>query len=610
MPERAKRPCRLSTPLLPKRIETLMLWSLLKIVLFLALVAAAAWGAGFLMEADGGVRVSVAGTEYTFGALESVIALLVLLAAAWVMFKVVGFAVAFLRFAAGDKTSIDRFFDRRRERKGFDAMAEGMMALASGEGQLAIAKANKAEKLLRRPELTTLLTAQAAEQAGDVVQAERAYKRLLKDERTRFVGVRGLMKQQLERGETDTAMKLAEKAFALRPAHVETQDVLLSLQAGAHDWSGARRTLGAKLKHGALPRDVHKRRDAVLALGEAQDIVDEGKSIEAREKAIEANRLSPDLIPAAVLASDGLVAQGKHRNATRILKKAWSVQPHPDLAAAFARIQPDEESAARIKRFAVLTGQNVDHPETRMLKAELQIAAEDFPAARAAIGDLAETDPTARALTLMAAIERGSGADDAVVKGWLARALSAPRGPQWVCDKCNRAHVAWEPICESCSSFDTLSWKQPEHDTAPLPAGAAMLPLIVGQIEAPVDPDPSGGRDSSDPDTEDDVEEAAEAEILDEDDDGQTPCPGNCQRRRTTVGLCGRKRRKIDLFALPKACYQARRKAAVAQMVEHVIRNDGVGGSSPFSGTISRSLPRPKPSGSLRLTPRAGAGNA
>ena len=28
-----------------------------------------------------------------------------------------------------------------------------------------------------------------------------------------------------------------------------------------------------------------------------------------------------------------------------------------------------------------------------------------------------------------------------------------------------------------------------------------------------------------------------------------------------------------------------RHRAAVAQLVEHVIRNDGVGGSSPFSGT-------------------------
>ena len=485
-----------------------MLWSLLKIVLFMVLVAAAAWGAGLLMEADGGMRIAFAGTEYTLGPLESVIALLLLLAAAWVLFKVVGLAVTFLRFAAGDKTAIDRFFDRRRERKGYDALAEGMMALASGEGKQAIAKATKAEKLLRRPELTTLLTAQAAEQVGDTRMAETAYKKLLKDERTRFVGVRGLMKQQLEAGKTETAMALAEKAFALRPGHTETQDVLLGLQANAHDWAGARKTLGAKLKYGALPRDVHKRRDAVLALGEAKDIINEDNSIEAREKAIEANRLSPDLIPAAVMAADGYVAQKKPRNATRLLKKAWSAQPHPDLAAAFARIEPDETAANRIKRFGALTSQHPGHPETKMLLAELQIAAEDFPAARAAIGDLAEAEPSARALTIMAAIERGMGADDAVVKGWLARALTAPRGPQWVCDRCHRVHAEWGPVCEGCESFDTLSWKQPEDATAPLPAGAEMLPLIVGQIEGPSEPDDP--TDGADDDPEPKIEDAEE----------------------------------------------------------------------------------------------------
>ena len=51
--------------------------------------------------------------------------------------------------------------------------------------------------------------------------------------------------------------------------------------------------------------------------------------------------------------------------------------------------------------------------------------------------DRADVDE-ARALTLMAAIERGAGADDSVVRGWLTRALSAPRGPQWVCDKCQQ----------------------------------------------------------------------------------------------------------------------------------------------------------------------------
>ena len=221
--------------------------------------------------------------------------------------------------------------------------------------------------------------------------------------------------------------------------------------------------------------------------GEAKDILDKDKSIEARETAIDANRKSPDLIPAAVMAADGYIADKKPRNATRVLKKAWSAQPHPDLAAAFARIKPDESPKDRIHRFMALTGQHKDHPETRMLEAELRIGAEDFPAARSALGDLAESDPTARSLAIMAAIERGAGSDDAVVKGWLARALTAPRGPQWVCDNCQRAHTAWDPVCDNCGAFDTFSWRTTENQATPLPGGAEMLPLIVGQIAAPVE---------------------------------------------------------------------------------------------------------------------------
>ena len=504
-----------------------MLWSLLKIFIFVGLVGVAAWGAGYLMEADGGVRLSIADQEFTLGALESVIGLVVLLLVLWIVLKLAGLIVAFLRFLNGDETAITRYFARTRERKGYDALAEGMMAVASGDGRTALTKAAKADKFLRRPDLTTLLTAQAAELAGDRAKAEAAYKRLLKDDRTRFVGVRGIMMQKLRDGETDVALKLAEKAFSLNARHDDTQDVLLKLQASAHDWSGARRTLGAKLKYGSLPRDVHKRRDAVLALGEAKDILDENKPIEAREAAVTANRLSPDLIPAAVMASDAYVSDGKPKYATRVIRKAWEAQPHPDLAAAFARIAPDETPAARIQRFRLLTNLHRDNPETRMLEAELQIAAEDFPAARKALGDLVETDPTARSLTIMAAIERGSGADDAVVKGWLARALTAPRDPQWTCDQCQTAHAEWQPVCSNCEGFDTLSWTRPPSGHSSMLTGAEMLPLIVGQIGHR-----AGEDDAAEPDVADAEETGTKAEsanadapppdyeILDPDEDG------------------------------------------------------------------------------------------
>lgn len=460
-----------------------MLWSLIKIVLFVLIVAALTLGAGYLMESDGGVQITAGGTEFTLGPLQSVIAIVAAVIVIWLAMKLAGLLIAVLRFINGDETAISRYFDRNRERKGYQALSDGLMALASGEGRVAMAKATKAEKYLRKPELTDLISAQAAEMVGDARKAEQVYRRMLKNDETRFVGVRGLMKQKLATGDTGLALQLAEHAFAIKPRHEEVQDTLLRLQAEQNDWSGARKTLNAKLRHGALPRDVHKRRDAVLALSEAKDILDVGKSIEAREAAIEANRKSPDLIPAAAMAARGYIADGKPRNATRILRKAWAVQPHPDLAAAFAEIEPDENPGKRLSRFDTLLTLNPDHRESRLLKAELNIAAEDFPAARRALGNLAETEPDARVLAVMAAIERGEGAPDSVVRGWLARALMAPRGPQWVCENCNNIMSDWHPVCDNCHAFDTLTWKNPPHNTSSLLAGAEMLPLIVGAIE-------------------------------------------------------------------------------------------------------------------------------
>ncbi|SES07456.1 HemY protein [Tranquillimonas rosea] len=467
-----------------------MLWSLLKIVLFVCVIAALALGAGYLMETDGLIRIAVAGFELNLGPLQAAIFALLLLFAVWLVLKLVSLLVAFVRFLNGDDTALSRYFSRNRERKGFRALADGMLALASGEGREALHQAAKAERYLHRPELTNLIRAQAAEMVGDRHKAGVVYKQLLEDDRTRFVGVRGLMKQKLEDGDTDTALKLAEKAFALKPQHTETQDILLRLQANGHDWSGARKTLSAKARSGGLPRDVHRRRDAVLALSEARDVFEEGKSIEARESAIEANRLSPDLIPAATMAARHYIRNDQPRYATRVLKKAWQVQPHPDLATAFGEIKPDETPAQRLSRFRTLTKINPDHTETKLLLAELHIAAEEFPQARRALGDLATTHPTSRSLTIMAAIAKGEGADEAIVRGWLARALTASRGPQWVCDKCQNIHGSWQPTCSNCGAFDTLAWKVPTTGDVVMSAGAAeMLPMIVGRVSEP-DPRP------------------------------------------------------------------------------------------------------------------------
>ena len=111
-----------------------MLLSALKILIFFAVVLCLALGAVQLSETGHALRLVYAGTEYTLGPVQALIALVLLLAAGWIAFKVLGLALAFIRFLMGDETAIDRYFARSRERKGYEALSEGMLAVASGGG--------------------------------------------------------------------------------------------------------------------------------------------------------------------------------------------------------------------------------------------------------------------------------------------------------------------------------------------------------------------------------------------------------------------------------------------------------------------------------------------
>ena len=456
-----------------------MLWSLIKISLFVTLVGATALGVNYLTGVDRTIQVIVSDIEYTISPMVAAAIFLALICTLWLALQTVSLVAVVLRFISGDETAISRFFNRGRERRGFRALTDALVALASGDGRMAAAKAARAEQFLQRPALADLVTAQAAELACDTEKASEAYKRLIKNENTRFVGVRGMLRQRLAEGSQETARLLAEHAFALRPRHKETQDILLLLQIRAGDWSGARKTLSAKFSSGHLPQGVYTRRSAILALAEATHARENANTEAWHDAAIKANRLSPGLIPAAVMAARAFIARDRPRVAQRIIRKAWGAQPHPDLAAAFAEIAPNEDPVARLKRFRALTRIHPKHCETRKLLAELNIVAEDFPEARRALSDLPKTYPDARVLTLMAAVERGEGAPDRVVRGWLAKAVTAQHDSRWTCENCRHVHSDWVPVCENCEGFDTLSWILPQASAPATMAGADMLPLLV-----------------------------------------------------------------------------------------------------------------------------------
>ncbi|MEL6479742.1 MAG: heme biosynthesis HemY N-terminal domain-containing protein, partial [Pseudomonadota bacterium] len=378
----------------------------------------------------GYLTVNFAGQEVTLSPIAAIAALVIAFGALWLLFKLAGLVIALYRFICGDETAFSRYFDRSRERRGVDYLGKAMAALASGDGRTARIKAAKAEDLLNRPEITRLVTAKAAEMSGNEAEAKRYYKALAEDKRTSFAGVKGLLELARAEGDDTKALKLAEQAFQLNPKDEWVLETLYALQSRSFDWQGARKTLSRQRVAGFLPKPEANRRDAMLALAQAEDAEELGQTEHARQLSVEAAKLDPVNSEAVASAARHLAAAGSKRAATRLITKAWSFQPTPQLAASFAALEPEESPDVRLKRFKTLFDAKATGAEANLVRAELALSVEDWGEARRFISKVDEETPSARTCAIMATIARGEGEPEEVVRGWLAKALDAPRMPE------------------------------------------------------------------------------------------------------------------------------------------------------------------------------------
>lgn len=459
------------------------------VLIILGVILVGAFALDFLLNEQGSLALTYGGRVWELTLFEAAVALAIGVLALLLAILAIKVVLALGLFIIGDRDAFGTFFARRRERAGLDALSKSLLALASGDAKLAKKKAALAERKLMRPELTRLINAQAYEMVGEDAKAEVYYKALMAEDATAFVGTQGLLSQAIESGDTDRALKLALHAKELAPKDEGTLDTLYTLQSQKFDWEGARKTLADQRRAKHVPKLEASRREAALALAQSEDAERVGEEEHARALAVEAAKLDLTNVNAVATAVRHLVASGSKRAASKLVTDSWRSGPHPVLAAAFASIEPDESPAQRKRRFEGLFSLHPEHDETRYLKAELALVAEDFTGARAAIQDLRETEPSVRSCAIMAAVSRGEGEPDYVVRGWLARALGAPRG----------------------------------DDSEGIINQAAMLPLLIGAPDEMPTAGSSGDTGSTAEATQDVAEDMAEdAETLHSDADTES----------------------------------------------------------------------------------------
>ena len=127
----------------------------------------------------------------------------------------------------------------RRRRAGDAALTRTLLALAAGETGDARREASRARRLLGDTPATLLLAAEAGRIAGRTDEAETAFRALADRDDAAFLGLRGLLRQAIEREDWAEATALARQAEAVEPgaAWLRRERARLAVRAG--EWSDA-----------------------------------------------------------------------------------------------------------------------------------------------------------------------------------------------------------------------------------------------------------------------------------------------------------------------------------------------------------------------------------
>ena len=442
---------------------------------------ALAVGFNLLKDTDGTLTIDFLSREYQLTFLSFFALTLALLFTILLINVVVKFLWSLIGFLKGDDTALKRFFERRSERKGQSFLISAYTASFEGDHERALLELKRSKKYLKSNSLINILSLSSYEARGNLSKQEEIFQELVRDKTTRSMGLFGLIKMKLSEGNTSLALKLTDRLIKLKPQNLSFNQTFFNLQLTEEDWDGALTTYKKINKIKKVDKEAYSKGESILLFQKAKELRSAGKTLEALKVSRQALKRFAGLVPNSILLSELELLEGQKKKAEAVLLSSWKAIPHPDIAKKFAEIESDESVEARIERFKKILNVKKTDTETKILNAELNILSENFPEAKRAISDLIETDKAnAKVYTLMAAIEKGVGSSDAVVKGWLAKAVTAKRSKRWICSNCE-SQSEWEPICKKCGEFSSLEWREERYENLESNDQSEILPLIIGE---------------------------------------------------------------------------------------------------------------------------------
>ena len=428
-----------------------MISLLIRFLLIVALAILFAW----LADRPGDLTLRWLGYEIQTSLMAAAITVVLIGLIAWLVWSV-------LLWVLDRPGAFGSWFRSRRQKKGREAISSGLIAVAAGDREAAQAHARTAVSILGSDPMARLLDAQAAQMRGDSARVRELFDEMTQHPETRLLGLRGLHTEAVRQQDMARARELAEQAARINPKLQWASQAVLSYQSASEDWPAISRTIDQQKQARLIDKREANAKHAVVLTAQAIE-QESGDRAKAGELALEAHRLEPSLVPAAVIAARAQAASGNLRRASKIIEKTWSLAPHPDLADVYAHLRAGDSAQDRLKRVSSLVRKS-GGIEGAVALATAAIEAHEWKQARKALEPYAHDRPQARICGLMAEIEEGEFGDKGRAREWLARAVRAPRDPAWTAD--GFISRVWMPVSPVSGELGGFRWRVPVEGIA------------------------------------------------------------------------------------------------------------------------------------------------
>ena len=363
------------------------------------------------------------------------------------------------RFVFFVKQSSQKYkFYRERSiyQKGYNSFLQGMVAIANKDFKKAILESKNINKYLKDRSLSLLLKSESLKIEKKYNELNNVYEEMLNNPQTNLLGLRGLMEQNIRAQDYHHAFVYGEKLFYLNPRIDKLYETLVNIIAKTNNWHKFLQINDQSLQYKVIDKKIYAENKSIAfyEIAKIKQHSSTKESIDLMEKAL---KLRENFSPYVNFYIQILINENQLEKAKKILKKTWTVLPHPCLKNVIKILAKKMKvSYYEISKF--ITSNLLDNPETRILLTEALIEENNWTDARNQIKLLLEHKPLKQVCLLMAKIEEGDSGDPQKIDAWIARSNTGKLGKIWICQVSGLTQDNWTSISLS-GYFNSLVWQ-------------------------------------------------------------------------------------------------------------------------------------------------------